>query len=238
MGQPPVIEAVVLAGGFGTRLAKHVPGVPKPLAPVSDRPFFEHQIDWLAAQGVTRATITIHHLSEQFVTYINRRPDTGIELRIAEEAQPLGTGGAVKNAIHQGGIDQPLLVINGDTDFEFALPPLMAAHRAHKAAATVAVADVPNVARFGTVTMVGDRITGFVQASGAPLRGQVNAGAYILEPEEIVGYPGTVFSLETDFLPDLARSERLYGYVLAGAETFHDIGTPESYDQFRRTFEA
>ncbi len=233
-----MIEAIVLAGGFGTRLAHHVPGVPKPLAPVSDRPFLEHQFDWLSAQGVTRAAITVHHLAEQITKHVNGRRDTGIELLIVEEAQPLGTGGAVKNAIAQAGFDRTVLVINGDTDFEFSLEPILVAHRATEAQVTVAIANVPDVSRFGTVTMAGNRITGFEQASGASAPGLVNAGAYILEPAHVVGYPDTVFSMETDFLPGTARSQGLYGFVLDKDNAFHDIGTPGSYDQFCRTFEA
>ena len=113
--------AIILAGGFGTRLSAHVPGVPKPLAPVSNRPFLEYQIDWLKAQGIRTAILTVHYMAEHFSQFIQSRNANGIELVVIKEPTPLGTGGAVKNAALEYGVEDTVLVINGDTYFDFQL---------------------------------------------------------------------------------------------------------------------
>ncbi len=227
-----MIDAIILAGGFGTRLARHVPGVPKPLAPIGERPFLDHQIDWLAAQGIGSVVIAAHHMADQIVAYVRARGDAGPGLSVVLEKTPLGTGGAIKNALSALDGTSTVLAINGDTAFDFPLAPMLTRHRASGAEATVAVARVADVARFGTVTMQGERITGFVQASGRAEPGLVNAGAYLLEPGVVLGHPDRAFSMEIDLLPDLARAGRLSGYVLDSTAAFHDIGTPESYDAF------
>lgn len=230
-----MIDAIILAGGFGTRLARHVPGVPKPLAPVGERPFLDHQIDWLAAQRIGRVVIAAHHMAEHIIAYTEARGATGPALTVVREETPLGTGGAIKNALSALDGKSTVLAINGDTAFDFELAPLLARHRASGAEATVAVARVADVARFGTVTMQDERVTGFVQASGLAEAGLVNAGAYLLQPAVVLAHPDRTFSMEIDLLPGLAATGRLHGYVLDSAAAFHDIGTPESYDAFVST---
>ena len=225
-------NAVILAGGFGTRLADHVPGVPKTLAPIAGRPFLDYQIDWLEREGVKDIAIAAFHMAEQIDAFVRTRSDRKITLQVIREDMPLGTGGAVKNALTQAGYGATALVLNGDTAFDFELLPLIDAHRNLEAMFTLAVFRVEDVARFGTVSMDGSAVTSFKQASGKQVPGLVSAGAYILEPSAIAAWPGTVFSLETDLLPAFASEGELNGFVMEDEHMFHDIGTPASYDSF------
>ncbi|MBF0094967.1 MAG: nucleotidyltransferase family protein [Alphaproteobacteria bacterium] len=228
-----MIPAIILAGGFGTRLRPVLPDTPKALAPVGGRPFLAHQIDWLAEQGVTRVVLAVHHLAEQIEAFARSvtgvRP--GVHIDIVRETEPLGTGGAIVNAIARAAIDGDVLVVNGDTHFSFALAPVLDKHRT--ASATLVAARVADVARFGTVLLDGDRVTGFLQASGDRQPGLVNAGAYVFHPSVFADAPSGAFSLEKDFFPALAARGGLHAHVIDGAEAFFDIGTPESYAAFR-----
>lgn len=228
-----MIPAIILAGGFGTRLQPVLPDTPKALAPVGGRPFLAYQIDWLAAQGVTRVILAVHHLADQIEAYAKSMERDAIRIRLVREAEPLGTGGAIRNAIAEAGIGGDVLVINGDTHFSFSLAPVLGGHSAHAARATLVAARVADVARFGSVLLDGERVTGFVQATGVSQPGLVNAGAYVVHPSVFADAPKGAFSLEKDFFPGLADRGGLRAHVIDGAEAFFDIGTPESYSEFR-----
>lgn len=227
------LDAIVLAGGFGTRLASRVPGRPKPLAPVGGRPFLALQLDWLALQPVRRVVVTAHYLADQvdaFVRAYDRRP---LPLEIVREIEPLGTGGAVVNAIAGGGFSTPSLVVNGDTYFGFDIGPALAHHRATGAVATMIVARSPDVGRYGTVEIAGDWVAAFVQPSGRNEPGIVSTGAYLIDTDRIGEIPAAPFSIERDLFPRLAARRVLAAFVIEGEDTFFDIGIPDAYDSFR-----
>jgi D-glycero-alpha-D-manno-heptose 1-phosphate guanylyltransferase len=232
MSKAPEINALILAGGFGTRLNNHVPGIPKPLVPVGGRPFLARQLKWLASQGVESVVLTVHHMAEQFIAFVESAESDVLPIRIVEEAEPLGTGGAVANAFRQIDAIGTWLVVNGDTEFNFELSKLMQAHQENNSKVTIAIAEVNNASRFGTVQLDGNKIIDFVQANGKNKPGYVNCGAYLIEPEAMKSAPDGKFSIETQFFVDLAKTRGLFAVDVSSDNAFFDIGTPESYDEF------
>lgn len=226
------IDALILAGGFGTRLQRYVPDVPKPLAPVGGQPFLSHQLDWLAQQGIRSVALAVHHMADQIIAFANARDGHPLPLQIIREHQPLGTGGAVANAFNILDAKGPWLVINGDTHFNFDIAAVLKAHQCLDAGLTVTIAKVKNAARFGTVLCSGDKITRFLQAKGVEEPGSVNCGAYIIEPEAMKRAPSGKFSIEIDFFPDLVNKNQLNAVEITSEQAFFDIGTPEAYDEF------
>lgn len=233
-----VLDAIVLAGGFGTRLASRVPGRPKSLAPVGGRPFLALQLDWLALQPVGRVIVTAHHLADQmdaFVRAYDRRP---LPLEIVHEEKPLGTGGAVLNAIASGHLSNPVLVINGDTYFGFDIEPALAHHRRTGAAATIIVARIGDASRYGQARLTGDWVAAFDPPTGRNEPGLVSAGAYLIDPERLGEAPAAPFSIERDLFPRLAAQKALAAFVIEGEDAFFDIGVPDAYDSFRTRITA
>lgn len=226
------IPALILAGGLGARLRPRVPDRPKALAPVRERPFLGHQLDWLSAQGVTRVVIAVHHLAEQIIAFADEHRGNPLELSIVREIKPLGTGGAVANAFRELAAEGDWLVVNGDTHFGFSLAPALAQHRERSADVTMVVADVADAVRYGTVLLDGETIIGFQAADGDRRPGTVSCGAYVIDPRVVKDVPEGRFSLEDDLFPDLARRGVMRAHTVAAEGAFTDIGTPESYDAF------
>lgn len=232
-GVAAAFDAIILAGGFGTRLARRVPGKPKPLAPVGGRPFLALQLDWLAMQPVRRAVITTHFMADQIFAFSHAYNGRPLPLEVVKEDVPLGTGGAVVNAISALDMTGPVLIINGDTFFGFDVAPALEKHMATGAAATVIVAKVENVARFGTVEVEDGKISAYHQATNRIEPGLVSCGAYILDPAVFDDAPEPPFSIEHDFFPLLAGTGRLDAHVVESEDAFFDIGMPDAYDSFR-----
>ncbi len=236
--KPAGIDTIILAGGFATRLRKRVADVPKPLAPVGDRPFLDYQIEWLARQGARRVTLAVHHMAEQFDAYVARKNGRPLPLATVRESRPLGTGGAVANALRTLCPEAEVLVMNGDTQFHFDIAPALTQHRRRKAAVTMIVGRVDDVSRFGTVEVKNGKVVGFAQASGESRPGLVNCGAYIVAPDAIDETWTGAFSIEKDFFPRLAAEGRLDAFVTGADDSFFDIGLPEAYDAFVKKYGA
>lgn len=221
-------DAIILAGGFGTRLRTAVADVPKPLAPVGGKPFLDHQIAWLARGGVTRVVIAAHHLADQVIRFAEDRNGHPLPIDVVRERGPLGTGGAVKNAFTAARTTDTAVVVNGDTYFRFDLIDLIKAHATGEKPVTMAVTHIDDCARYGTVEMAEGKVTRFIQATGDRLPGLVNCGIYMMEPSAMGSAPDGAFSMEYDFFPALADDERL-GTFVTDEGAFLDFGTPESY---------
>ena len=228
-----MIPAIILAGGFGSRLQPVLPDTPKALAPVDGRPFLAYQIDWLAAQGVTRVILAVHHLADQIEAYVASMAGCPVQFTLARETEPLGTGGAIVNAMTTAGVRDDVLVINGDTHFSFSLAPVLSGRIGKAARATLVAARVADIARFGSVVLDGERVTGFLQATLEHRPGLVNAGAYVVHPSVFADAPLGAFSVEKDFFPVLAARGGLRAHVIDAQDAFFDIGTPQSYSDFR-----
>jgi D-glycero-alpha-D-manno-heptose 1-phosphate guanylyltransferase len=222
------VEAVVLAGGFGTRVAHLLTGVPKPMVPVAGRPFLEWVVRYLARQGIGKVVLSTGHLAEVVEAHFRSQPVPGALVRCVSETQPLGTGGGFLNAVRESG-DSPegWLVLNGDS-LVFAGLAGVAAELSNAAVAGVVVGcRVEDAARYGTLAIgPGGDLQSF--AEKRPGKGVINAGIYLLRDSlvrELAGAPP--LSFERDIFPQLIhRGVRVK--VRAVTAPFLDIGTPES----------
>jgi D-glycero-alpha-D-manno-heptose 1-phosphate guanylyltransferase len=224
------MQAVILAGGLGTRLRPMVSDVPKPLALLGGRPFLDYVLALLERQGVTEAVIATGHLSEKIEAAIGARRG-GVRVRYAVEREPLGTGGALRNALRE--IDEfPALALNGDTYVAFDLADMLAAHRRARAGLTVAVRAVSDASRYGKVVVENGHICGFESGGGAR-PGMMNCGVYLFDRNLLddAGLPEK-FSFEKDFLERQVGELRPLAYPVSGY--FIDIGVPEDFLRAQR----
>lgn len=228
-------SAVILAGGLGTRLASVVSDVPKPMAPVAGRPFLEFILDDLHQQGVTRAVLAIGHLGEHISGHFGSSYK-GIELLYSRETMPLGTGGALRDAVRAASRDR-ILAMNGDSWCPVDLGALARAHGAAGALATLSLVRVADASRFGTVDLdAAGRVVGFVEKTGRAASGLINAGIYALDARVLDAAPAVGrFSFEKDVLEARAGHGTLHGYVV-DTPLFIDIGVPADYQRAQSLF--
>ena len=222
-------EAVILAGGLGTRLRPVVADIPKPLAPIAGRPFLQIQLELLARQGVARAVLAVGHLGHLIRERLGDECG-GVELVYSWEQEPLGTGGAMRQALEACRQDR-VFVFNGDTYLEFDL-----AAAAGLAATTrrgvIVGRTVPDAARYGCLRIENGLVTGIGEKS---IRGQgvVNAGCYLLARDQLAGFTAPRrFSFETEYL---AATLPTTAFALCLTEgMFIDIGVPDDYARAQR----
>jgi mannose-1-phosphate guanylyltransferase len=223
--------AVVLCGGFGTRLRPAVDDRPKVLAPVEGRPFLDYLLARLARQGCTDVVLSTGYLGEMVEAFAGDGAAWGLRVRYAHEPAPLGTGGALRFAADSCGLQQPFVAMNGDTLFTGSLARLTAFHAAQPGArATLALVQVPDAARYGTVRTdaASGAVTAFVEKAAATGPAWINAGVYVLDPALLAAVPrGRNVSLERDVFPAWI-GKGLSGCPFPDA-AFLDIGTPEDY---------
>ena len=224
------MQALVLAGGEGTRLRPLTLTVPKPAMPLAGRPFLTFMLDWLADHGVSEAILSCGFQAEGVRRVLGDIYD-GMRLRYVVEEEPLGTAGPVRFAADEGILADRFLVLNGDCLTDFDLTEQMAQHYTTGAHATLALAAVEDVASYGVVPTDDEgRVEAFLEKSDAPPPGvnRVNAGIYVLEravADRIEA--GRAVSFEREVFPAMAREGVLYGFMAEGY--WIDIGTPERY---------
>lgn len=229
------MQAVILAGGEGTRLRPLTLSVPKPVVPVVDRPFLRHQLDLLTRVGVQDVVFCIAYQPDRVRAVFGDGSAAGKRIRYAVEETPLGTGGAVKNA--EPWLDGTTLVFNGDVLTDVDLPAVVERHRRSGAAATLVLTPVPNPAAYGLVeTDASGGVRRFIEKPDPSqiTTDTINAGIYVLETSTLALMPpGVNHSIERAFFPALlARGDRVSAYVHRGY--WIDIGTPEKYQQVHR----
>jgi mannose-1-phosphate guanylyltransferase len=226
------MRAVVLAGGEGTRLRPLTYAVPKPLLPIANRAFLEHQLGWLGSYGVTEVVLALGYRSDAFRRSFPDGRAAGLPLRIAVEPEPMGTGGAIRFAAE--GTEERFVVCNGDVLTDLDLGLLLRFHAEREAEATIALTQVDDPTAFGVVPTDADgRVLGFIEK---PARGEaptdwVNAGTYVFEPGILERIPpGQRVSVERDTFPALlAEGGGLFAMPEGGY--WLDIGTPAKYLQ-------
>lgn len=224
------MEAIVLAGGLGTRLRAAVPDVPKPMAPVNGRPFLEYLLDYWIGQGISRFVVAVGYRHELITRHFGNAY-RNIPITYAAEDPPLGTGGGLLNAAQELAEQGPVLVLNGDTYFGVALQPMLEFHRLRNAAITMALFEATEPGRYHCVeTDRNDRVTNFVE-SGGRKNYAANGGVYVFS--DLPGLqsrwtPGVPLSLESDVLPaEIENKAAVFGFE-SGAG-FIDIGIPQDY---------
>lgn len=218
------MEAIVLAGGFGSRLKELVPYLPKPMAPVAGRPFLEILLSMLARKGFTRIVLSLGFMSEKIISHFGDNY-LGMELIYEVESQPLGTGGAILAALKQC-LNDHAFVFNGDTYLDLEVDELERSwQESHNP--VIVVREVPDTARFGRVNLNEGRVTNFLEKGETGL-GLINAGCYVLPKHVLDDFSlGETFSIETEFFIKNFQSIRFDGFVTQGR--FIDIGVPEDY---------
>ena len=225
------MRAVVLVGGFGTRLRPLTSDLPKQMLPILDRPMIEHVVGHLAAHGVEEVVLSLGFLPDAFLDTYSDGRCAGIPLHYAVEPEPLDTAGAIRFAAEDAGIDEAFLVLNGDVLTDLAVDELIGFHRASGAEATVSLTPVDDPSRYGVVPTDADgRVTGFVEKppAGAAPCNWINAGTYVFEPSVIDRIePGRRVSVEREVFPAMADEGVLYG--VRSEAYWVDTGTPETY---------
>lgn len=225
-------EAIVLAGGRGTRLQSMVHDVPKPLAPVAGRPFLAWLLDRLADGGIRRVILATGYLADQIEATVGTRW-RGMQVEYSVESSPLGTGGAVRLAAGRlRGRDAH--VLNGDTFLRYDFAGLERTTRALGATIGIALARVDDLHRYGAVESRRGLVTAFHE-KGRSGAGWINAGCYFLSGAALDALPDKdCFSLETEVLVPLAAQSGIAEFN--ETEGFIDIGVPEDYLRAQELF--
>ena len=230
------MKALVLAGGFGTRLRPLTLNTPKPIVPIFDRPFLYHQIDLLKrVPEVDEIILSLNYRPDRIEAVLGHGQDAGLPIRYVVEPQPLGTGGAVKFA--EPYLDGTTIVFNGDVLTETDLCAVVARHRTRGARATIVLTPVEDPARYGLVETDGDGNVARFLEKPDPAQitcNTINAGIYVLEPDTFDRIPAdTKYSIERRYFPSLVeRGEAFAAYIEHGY--WLDIGTPAAYRRAHR----
>lgn len=226
-------EAIVLAGGLGTRLREVVADVPKPLAPVAGRPFLAWVLDALGDQGMRHLILATGYLSEMIEEAVGS-DWKGMRISYSVETEPMGTGGAVALARSKL-LGDAAHLLNGDTYLEYSALALEGLTRISDADIGIALAEVPDVARYGAVSLNDkSQITAFAEKGGEG-GGYINAGCYFLSAAALAQLTsGRRFSFETEVLLPRAQAGRVVG--LTRTAGFIDIGVPDDYRRAQQVF--
>ncbi|CAN2183306.1 GCD1 Nucleoside-diphosphate-sugar pyrophosphorylase involved in lipopolysaccharide biosynthesis/translation initiation factor 2B, gamma/epsilon subunits (eIF-2Bgamma/eIF-2Bepsilon) [Candidatus Nanopelagicaceae bacterium] len=221
--------AILLVGGFGTRLMPLTKNTPKPMLTVAGLPVTEHQIAMAKAAGITEIVLATSYLSEIFTPYFGDGSQWGISIKYAVEKEPLGTGGAIRNAAQLLSSNDSIVILNGDVLSSHNLAEQIRQHEAHDADVTLHLTEVEDARAFGCVpTDKEGRVTAFLEKMENPVTNQINAGCYVFNPRVLATIPlDTVVSVERETFPQLvANKAAVYGYVENAY--WLDIGTPRA----------
>ena len=226
---------ILLVGGFGTRLKPLTNETPKPMLPVGGLPVTEHQLLAAKKAGIKTVILATSYLSEVFIPYFGDGSKWGIELKYAVEKEPLGTGGAIRNAAELIDLDasksakEEFVIFNGDVLSHHNIAEQIQYHRKNKADATLHLINVADARAFGCVpTDAHGRVTAFLEKMENPVTNAINAGCYVFSPSVIAEIPlNKVVSVERETFPNLVSSGRpVFGY--SEQSYWLDIGTPKA----------
>ncbi len=223
-----VKEAIILAGGLGTRLREAVPDLPKCMAPVNGKPFISYVIRHLAKQGVEHFIFSLGYKSEAFLDFLSTELASGSYDIVIEET-PLGTGGAIQYASRQS--KEPVfVVVNGDSIFQTDLAALSDFHYSHNSSCTLALKQMENVDRYGAVEIDNTGKIIVFKEKQFFAKGMINGGVYLINKSYLLekNLPEK-FSFETDFLQQFYTEGTIFGIAQEGY--FIDIGIPEDYQR-------
>ena len=219
------MEAIILAGGFGTRLKHVISDVPKPMAPIGDKPFLEYIFEDLNKKGITHVILAVGYMKEKIEEYFKNQYKS-IEISYSEEDVPLGTGGAIKKALFQCK-EENIFIINGDTFYNVDLEGMEKFHIENKSSLTIAVKEMKNFDRYGSLVIENIKIIKFEEKR--PMgKGKINGGIYLIKRSIFQGLEQESFSFEKEIL----ENEKIEKYAYESNEYFIDIGIPEDYYKF------
>jgi D-glycero-alpha-D-manno-heptose 1-phosphate guanylyltransferase len=223
------MEAIILAGGFGTRLKSVVKDIPKPMAPIKETPFLQLLVDFLIDQGFERIIFAVSYkaeiIREHFGDEYRARP-----IAYSYEKSPLGTGGGLRQAFELvQNPEVPVLILNGDTFFNIRLDQFSAFHETHGTALSICVKELFDFDRYGTLSIANHQVQSFHEKKACQ-QGYINGGVYLANREFIEELPKTEsFSLETAFEKLIDKGLSIGAYESKGY--FIDIGIPVDYER-------
>jgi mannose-1-phosphate guanylyltransferase len=220
-------QGILLVGGLGTRLLPLTRSVPKPMLPVAGLPVTEHQLMAAKSAGITSIVLAASYLSEVFTPYFGDGSRWGIRLQYAVEDEPLGTGGAIRNAAHLLDQSESIAIFNGDVLSSHNLAGQIRRHEELDADVTMHLTRVLDARAYGCVPTADDgRVAAFLEKMENPIANTINAGCYIFHPRVLLEIPeNSVVSIERDIFPKLVSSDRkIYGFI--DDSYWIDIGTP------------
>jgi D-glycero-alpha-D-manno-heptose 1-phosphate guanylyltransferase len=221
------MEAIILAGGLGTRLSSRLSDLPKAMAPVAGRPFLEILLNQLLNAGCNRVILSVGHRRQAIIQTFGDSFH-GMPLHYVIETAPLGTGGAIRLSL-QHARENSVLVLNGDTFLDVNFADMLSLHKIGGSPMTLAVTKVQEMGRYGGVRIDGQHVVGFIE-KGQNGPGWINGGVYAMNrdfpwPESLPSQ----FSFELDVLAN--HLDRLHPGVFECFGKFLDIGTPEDLDR-------
>ena len=227
-------QAIILAGGLGTRLRSVVADVPKCMAPVAGKPFLYYVIGHLKKEGITDFIFSVGYKSESIIDFVNEHheKEKGLNVSFSVEQEPLGTGGAIKMACSKTS-NQHVIVCNGDTLFTVRIAQLASVHEQQNADCTLVLKPMQNFDRYGVVeTNENGRILSFKEKQYYQ-GGLINGGVYALNSRAFLkeNLPEQ-FSFEKDYLEKYVDSRKMFGVVQD--EYFIDIGIPDDYERAQK----
>lgn len=226
-----VTEAIVLAGGLGTRLRSEIGESPKVLAPVNGKPFLNFVLQFLKNNGIKTVVLAVGYKYEMIENAFGNSFD-GMELIYSIEKEPRGTGGAMKLALERTKSDI-VFVVNGDTIFNIPLQDLAKFHREKYAVCSIALKKLYKVERYGSIEL--DEESKIVAFREKEPRDEtvINGGIYCINKGVLIHYPvNTPFSFETNYLQNSPRAKKIFGKTYDSY--FKDIGVPDDYHEFEK----
>lgn len=224
-------EAIILAGGLGTRLRSAVPDLPKCMAPVNEKPFLTYVINHLLLEGITHFIFSLGYKSEAIIAFLEK-DFPSLLFKTSEEEEPLGTGGAVKKALTIAK-DKCVLIVNGDTLYKINIELLAGVHSLSGACCTLSLKPMRNFDRYGVVEIDECSVIKSFKEKQFYESGLINGGIYAIHRNKFLeeNLPDK-FSLEKDYLEKFYKIRRMFGVVQD--EYFIDIGIPEDYERAQR----
>lgn len=232
-----VNTAIILAGGFGTRLQSVVNDLPKPMAAVNGEPFLNYQLRYLKHFGIRQIIFSIGHLGDKIKGYYQNAFE-GLSISYVAEPQPLGTGGGIRLAAETRE-NSEVIVLNGDSFFDADLNSFYRNHQQSGSKISLALRQVDDAARYGTIiTNQENTITSFKEKNNEQKAGKINAGIYLIDVKTyLANTPSNVnFSIEKDFFEKLHHILSIKAFELEGY--FIDIGIPEDYNKAQHDFKG
>lgn len=230
------MQAILLAGGLGTRLRSVVSDRPKPMALIEDKPFMEYVVHELSRHGVTDIIFAVGYKGSMVEEYFGdgsglTGPDgSRMTIQYAYEEELLGTAGAIKNA-GRFVTEEKFFVLNADTFYQIDYSRLVKMQQEENLAMALVLRQVPDITRYGEAVLEDGRLTGFNEKNDVARPGTINGGVYLMTRELLEEIPEGKVSLENDMIPRwLKEKRRLGGFVNDGY--FVDIGIPEDYFKF------
>ncbi len=232
-----ITTAIILAGGFGTRLQSVVNDLPKPMAPINGEPFLNYQLNYLKHYGIKNVILSVGYLAEKIKAYYGYNFN-GLEIDYVVEENPMGTGGGIRLALEKC-TESLSFVLNGDSFFDVDLIKFYDRHIQNRSQISLALRKVNNSSRYGTIEKTKENIiSSFKEKSGIDHEGIINGGVYLLDKNLYLQKTpsATNFSIEKDFFEKQLSNSLISGFEFEGY--FIDIGIPEDYLKAQNDFKG